>query len=140
MELYTKWSRKTVKELKADPIYSTINGRSKMKKDELVREFCKKIKTYSGTMLFGPFTGVRRIDMLILLFMKDKDLINLCTTNKNFQSFLGYEQLWKMKIIARFGHSHIENIHDYDGDQWKGYYFRLLAKRVKKQGPKHVWQ
>ena len=118
-----KLDKKTLLQLRQDPIYQTIRGRSKMTKSQLVEALSQAYKEFKGTLEHGPFTGTRGIDAIILSFCDHQDLMNVFCTNKYFHSFREYASLWKQKIVSQFGY---ERVHNYSGTDFMCYYFRCF--------------
>ena len=74
-------------------------------------------------------TGIKDVDLEILLRLEDKDLIHLFQTNKYFNS-LGYNShFWRKKIIAKFGNN--EYLTEYEIEDWRELYINIY-KDLKK--------
>ena len=132
MSLYRKYMKMTVKDLKNTDIYKSMEGRSKLKtKIEIVEGMCRYLKNFSGDKPYGPFSGIKSLDSIVLSYLSNQDLANLSCTNKYFNQFNLYPPLWKHKILSTFGKDHLVS---YTGTDWRCYYYRL-HKRVY-QDPK----
>ena len=68
------------------------------------------------------YSGFRPLDMLILLQVRDSDLINIFSMNKYFAGFSEYNLFWQNKIINTFG---VGRLKEYMGTNFKDYYKEL---------------
>ena len=74
-------------------------------------------------------TGIKDVDLEILLRLEDRDLINILEVNKYFNS-LGYNShLWRKKIIAKFGNN--EYLTEHEIEDWRELYINIY-KDLKK--------
>lgn len=74
-------------------------------------------------------TGIKDVDLEIMLRLEDTDLIHLFQTNKYFNS-LGYnEHLWRKKIIVTFGNN--EYLTEHEIEDWRELYINIY-KDLKK--------
>lgn len=68
-------------------------------------------------------TGNRDTDTMILLFADDKDILNLCLTNKNIAKICDDDFFWEKRFIHKYGEANIK----YKGDlSWKIFYLQIL--------------
>lgn len=76
----------------------------------------------------GPFTGVRSLDKIILVALPDASLKNLMLVNYYFYKFVDYAQLWKEKILNKYGRGRIS---EYKHNDWFNYYQSLTQNANK---------
>lgn len=79
----------------------------------------------------GPFsrglTGQRDTDLIILSKLSDEELINVCATNRQVNTWCNDHDFWKYRTINKFGNILGEDIKQYipEGTAWKDYYLWL---------------
>lgn len=135
--LFDRYYKKTVRELKADINYKNIDGRSKLKtKKEICQAIVNEICNYKGGTQYGIFTGNRNLDSIVLLYLSDQDLFNLCCTNTYFLGFIKYNALWKRKVVFQIGDQYLP---DYECEEWKCFYLRLVHRILRISIPKNIF-
>ena len=118
---------KTVKQLKEMEEYRRVANRSHIRrKSGLCRELAKiMVEENKETTLIGCFTGIKKLDLIPLARLEDQDLYKILLVNSYFNSFSEYEPLWREKVLQRFGPKYIQ---EYEGSDWKSFYFRLIRR------------
>ena len=136
--LYTRYYKKSVGGVwKKDSNYKKIVGRSKLKnKKEICQAIVNEIVNFKGGTQYGMFSGNRNLDSIVLLYMWDQDLFNLCCANKYFLGFLKYNALWKRKVVFQIGDKYLP---EYDCDEWKYFYLRLVHRILRVSIPKNIF-
>jgi hypothetical protein len=80
----------------------------------------KKTKTYQQ-----GFTGIKNVDLEILLQVDDNDLKNVCSTSKYLKSLCDEQDFWRLKFINKYGN------HDRKITDWKAEYKKGVEKQAK---------
>lgn len=71
------------------------------------------------------FTGIKDVDLTILSNLNDKDLLNVCSTNKYVYDICKREDsFWKNRFIKRFG----KHASEYKPEErtWKNHYMQTI--------------
>ena len=70
------------------------------------------------------FTGIKDLDLKILLELDDRSLLNSCATNKRIYDICNNEPFWKDKYVKRFG----ETASKYKPSErtWKNHYMSTV--------------
>ena len=78
-------------------------------------------------------TGNKDVDYLILDLLDDRELVNVCQTNKKANHLCNDDQFWKRRTQSRFGKYltplgiNMEEYIKYKTDPWKEYYIKLKS-------------
>ncbi len=74
-------------------------------------------------------TGNKDVDRKILNNLEDKDLVNVCQTNKKAQSLCNDQVFWMNRVFQRFGYVGGDILRKYKGSgTWSKYYINDLRK------------
>lgn len=82
---------------------------------------------------FKAFSGIKDVDLLILLELNDTDLLSTCVVNKYVSSICNDEQFWRKRLIKRFGESYLKYRFSASRSEsvksqptWKQYYMQII--------------
>jgi hypothetical protein len=53
--------------------------------------------------LYSKFSGIKDVDLLILMILEDADLFKICLLNKYFNSLCNDEYFWYNRIVKKYG-------------------------------------
>ena len=74
-------------------------------------------------------TGNKDVNRKILNELEDKDLVNVCQTNKNANSICNDQVFWMNRVFNRFSYVGGDVLRKYKGDRsWSEYYIQDLRK------------
>ncbi len=74
-------------------------------------------------------TGNKDVDRKILNNLEDKDLVNVCQTNKKAYTLCNDQVFWMNRVFNRFGYVGGDVLRKYKKDQrWSEYYIQDLRK------------
>lgn len=71
------------------------------------------------------FTGVPELDLEILRYLSDQDLLNICSTDRYLNNFCEDESFWQERLVQRS----TPNALDYKPEEmsWKDYYYFIVT-------------
>ena len=70
-------------------------------------------------------SGIRDVDLKILMELEDRDLFNYCIANKAINNLCKNENFWRNRFIKKYG---LKAAQYKDGDKtWKQYYLKVTA-------------
>lgn len=74
-------------------------------------------------------TGNKNLDSIILNKLDDKDLVNLCQTNRQGNDLCNDQSFWLNRIMVKFPYLSLDLLKEYKGDRtWSQYYINDLRK------------
>jgi len=77
--------------------------------------------------LYSKFSGIKDVDLLILMILEDADLFKICLLNKYFNSLCNDEYFWYNRIVKKYGKDVAnKNINK----KWKKYYLNILNNSI----------
>ena len=81
-------------------------------------------------------TGIKDVDINILNKLEDKDLVNICQTNKKADEICKDEGFWLQRIFTKFPYLTIDILKEYKGVRsWSDYYIYDLRRFSLKKYP-----
>ncbi len=84
-------------------------------------------------------TGNKDVDRKILNNLEDKDLVNVCQTNKKAQSLCNDQVFWMNRVFLRFGYVGGDVLRKNKKDHtWSEYYIKDLRKINKVNGYRYL--
>ncbi len=84
-------------------------------------------------------TGNKDVDRKILNNLEDKDLVNLCQTNKKANSLCNDQVFWMNRVFQKFGYVGGEILRQNKKDRtWSEYYIQDLRKINKDNGQEYL--
>ena len=93
------------------------------KKDANLPQLSKIIPSPQKIQRDVTFTGIKDTDLLILMQLDDKSLLQTCKVNMYVNTLCKNEDFWKIRFRKRFG-----NVVKPEDKSWKKYYLYLLEE------------
>ena len=73
------------------------------------------------------FTKIKDVDLRILSELEDRDLLNVCLTNKYANKICQDEHFWRNRLVSQYG----DKVFKYRPDMsWKNYYMQINICRI----------
>ena len=69
-------------------------------------------------------TGIKDLDLEILMNLPDRDLLNYCSTNKDIYNMCNNDMFWRKRFIKRFGE--IPAKYKPKERKWKNHYMQVV--------------
>jgi len=68
-------------------------------------------------------TGIKDLDLEILMNLPDRDLLNYCSTNKDIYNMCNNDMFWRKRFIKRFGETALYKPKE---RKWKNHYMQVV--------------
>ena len=78
-------------------------------------------------------TGIKNVDLMILSYLNDKDLVSICNTSKRADKICKDENFWRNRILVQYPEVSPDIFKKYKGERkWADYYVHDLVKIKEK--------